>query len=74
MSLETEKMRDYFDQLDVTFTSKKRRYSPIQKTAFKVKEERGMLGEEPLLKENAKRWVLDPSDSLKEIWQLYKKA
>ena len=74
MSLETEKMRDYFDQLDVTFTSKKRRYSPIQKTAFKVKEERGMLGEEPLLKENAKRWVLDPNDRHKDIWQMYKKA
>ena len=75
MSLETEKMKHYFDQLDVkSLTSKKRRFAPFQKTAFKVKEERGMLKEEPLLKENTKRWVLDPSDRHKDIWSMYKKA
>ena len=74
MSLETEKMKDYFNQLDVGITSKKRRVAPIQKTSFKIQEERGILDEEPLLRENPKRWVLDPSDRHNDIWAMYKKA
>lgn len=74
MSLETEKMKDYFNQLDVGITSKKRRVAPIQKTSFKIQEERGILAEEPLLRENPKRWVLDPSDRHNDIWAMYKKA
>jgi ribonucleotide reductase beta subunit family protein with ferritin-like domain len=77
MSLETEKMRYYFEQIEFgkeNIGSKKRRVVPINKTAFKIKEAKGLLKEEHMLTENINRFVLDPSARHDDIWDMYKKA
>ncbi|KAG7338078.1 ribonucleotide reductase, small chain [Nitzschia inconspicua] len=45
----------------------------IQKTEHKLKEERGELEPEPLLKENPHRFVIFPIQD-NDLWEMYKKA
>lgn len=54
-------------------TKRKRNVAPVRKTAFKLKELRGELREEPMLTEDPNRFVLFPLQHM-DIWSFYKKA
>ena len=74
MSLDKKITRN-FQNLEFEPKRMKRRRNvvPIRKTAFKVKELKGELKEEPMLSEDPNRFVLFPLQHM-DIWNFYKKA
>lgn len=74
MSLD-QKITRHFKNLEFEQKPNKRRrnVAPVRKTAFKVKELRGELKEEPMLTEDPNRFVLFPLQHM-DIWSFYKKA
>lgn len=62
-----------FETLAMKEKGQKRRRGPVRRTAFKMRELKGELEDEPLLKEDPNRFVLFPLQHM-DIWEMYKKA
>jgi len=74
MSLDQKITRNFQNlEFETKRTKRKRNVVLNGKTAFKIKELRGELSEEPLLTEDPNRFVLFPLQHM-DIWSFYKKA